>query len=120
MFVLLPMLRLSVTKMREKGLNYLLPLDKHVSFHALTGKLIAAYSLVHTVCHLVNLGEEVNFRIVLHPKGKYFHNLFRGGGRGGIILFLGVSFGILWDRIFLHGPNISAKTGSLVSSRVKN
>ena len=51
------MLRLSVTKLREKGLNYLLPLDKHVSFHALTGKLIGVYSLIHTVAHLVNLGK---------------------------------------------------------------
>ncbi len=56
MFILLPMLRLSVTKLRQKGFNFLLPLDKHVSFHALTGKLIGVYSIIHTVAHLVNLG----------------------------------------------------------------
>ena len=55
MFVLLPMLRLSVTKLRQKGLNYLLPLDKHVSFHRLTGQLITVYSVVHTAAHLSNL-----------------------------------------------------------------
>ncbi|XP_023338172.1 NADPH oxidase 5 [Eurytemora carolleeae] len=64
-FVLVPMLRLSVTKLREKGLNYLLPLDKHVSFHALTGKLIGVYSLIHTVAHLVNLG----MNILVDPVG---------------------------------------------------
>ena len=57
MFVLLPMLRLSVTKLRQKGFNYLLPLDKHVSFHRITGHLIAVYSLIHTAAHLTNLGE---------------------------------------------------------------
>ena len=56
-FVLLPMLRLSVTKLREKGFNYLLPLDKHVSFHAMTGKLIGLYSLIHAIAHFVNIGK---------------------------------------------------------------
>ena len=50
------MLRLSVTKLRQKGFNYLLPLDKHVSFHRLTGHLIAIYSIVHTLAHVMNLG----------------------------------------------------------------
>ena len=57
MFVLLPMLRLSVTKLRQKGFNYLLPLDKHTSFHRMTGQLIVVYSLVHALAHIVNLGE---------------------------------------------------------------
>ena len=57
MFILLPMLRLSVTKLRQKGFNYLLPLDKHVSVHRLTGHLIAIYSIIHTLAHLINLGE---------------------------------------------------------------
>ena len=57
MFVLLPMLRLSVTKLRQKGFNYLLPLDKHTSFHRMTGHLIVVYSLIHTLAHIVNLGE---------------------------------------------------------------
>jgi Ferric reductase like transmembrane component len=61
MFILLPMLRLSVTKLRQKGLNFLLPLDKHVSFHALTGKLIGLYSLIHTIAHIVNLGKNIHF-----------------------------------------------------------
>jgi hypothetical protein len=64
MFILLPMLRLSVTKLRQKGFNFLLPLDKHVSFHALTGKLIGVYSIIHTVAHLVNLGRPVTLEPV--------------------------------------------------------
>ena len=65
MFVLLPMLRLSVTKMRQKGFNYLLPLDKHTSFHRMTGHLIVVYSLIHTLAHIVNLGELPQLRIYL-------------------------------------------------------
>ena len=56
MFVLLPMLRLSMTKLRQKGFNYLLPLDKHTSFHRMTGRLIVVYSLLHTFAHVSNLG----------------------------------------------------------------
>ena len=56
MFVLLPMLRLSMTKLRQKGFNYLLPLDKHTSFHRMTGQLIVVYSLLHTFAHVSNLG----------------------------------------------------------------
>ena len=56
MFVLLPMLRLSMTKLRQKGFNYLLPLDKHTSFHRMTGHLIVVYSIVHTLAHIINLG----------------------------------------------------------------
>ena len=56
MFVLLPMLRLSMTKLRQKGFNYLLPLDKHTSFHRMTGQLIVIYSLLHTLAHVSNLG----------------------------------------------------------------
>ena len=57
MFVLLPMCRLSMTKLRQKGFNYLLPLDKHTSFHRMTGHLIVIYSFIHTLAHLVNLGK---------------------------------------------------------------
>ena len=62
MFVLLPMLRLSVTKLRQKGFNYLLPLDKHTSFHRMTGHLIVVYSLLHALAHIVNLGQLTDTR----------------------------------------------------------
>ena len=55
MFIILPMLRLSMTKLRQKGFNYLLPLDKHTSFHRMTGHVIVVYSIIHTLSHLVNL-----------------------------------------------------------------
>ena len=57
-FVLLPMLRLSITKLRQRGVNLLLPLDKHTTFHVMTAKFIIFYSLLHTLGHSVNLGTE--------------------------------------------------------------
>jgi hypothetical protein len=55
MFILVVMLRHSITKLREMGLAVLLPLDKHIYFHKITGRLIVIYSLLHTAMHLGNL-----------------------------------------------------------------
>ena len=75
MFVLLPMLRLSVTKLRQKGFNYLLPLVKHTSFHRMTGHLIVVYSLIHTLAHIVNLGELQTLAKYLKVQSKYLFQL---------------------------------------------
>ncbi len=55
MFILVLMLRHCITKLRELGLAVLLPLDRHIYFHKVTGRLIVIYSLVHTGAHLGNL-----------------------------------------------------------------
>ena len=55
MFILVVMLRHSITKLREVGLGVLLPLDRHIYFHKITGRLIVLYSLIHTAMHLGNL-----------------------------------------------------------------
>lgn len=55
MFILVLMLRHGITKLREMGLAVLLPLDRHIYFHKITGRLIVVYSLVHTGAHLGNL-----------------------------------------------------------------
>ena len=55
MFILVLMLRHSITKLREMGLAVILPLDRHIYFHKVTGRLIVVYSLIHTVAHLGNL-----------------------------------------------------------------
>ncbi|TRY74386.1 hypothetical protein TCAL_04607 [Tigriopus californicus] len=55
MFILVLMLRHSITKLREFGLNWLLPLDRHIYFHKVIGRLIFIYSLIHTVAHIGNL-----------------------------------------------------------------
>ena len=60
-FILIVMLRNSITKLREMGLAVILPLDKHIYFHKITGRLIVVYSLIHTVAHLGNLCKYIHF-----------------------------------------------------------
>lgn len=57
MFVLVLMLRQSITFLRTRGFSSYLPLDQHIYFHKLTGTLIAIYSVVHTISHLLNFSK---------------------------------------------------------------
>jgi len=61
MFLLVLMLRHSITKLREFGLNILLPLDRHIYFHKVTGRLVLVYGVLHTLAHLGNIGEQLFF-----------------------------------------------------------
>ena len=61
MFILVLMLRHSITRMREMGLAVILPLDRHIYFHKVTGRLIVLYSLIHTGAHLGNLCKYCSF-----------------------------------------------------------
>ncbi|GAB0100610.1 uncharacterized protein DMENIID0001_166720 [Sergentomyia squamirostris] len=53
-WVLVLMLRHSITYLRTRGFGAFLPLDNHIYLHKLTGVLIAGFSLVHTIMHLFN------------------------------------------------------------------
>ncbi|XP_038218084.1 NADPH oxidase 5 [Zerene cesonia] len=53
-WVLVLMLRRSLTALRSLGLGARLPLDHHVYLHKLTGVLLVAYSALHTLMHLCN------------------------------------------------------------------
>lgn len=53
-FVLVLMLRQCITFLRTRGFSAILPLDNHIYMHKVTGILIAIYSLVHTIMHLIN------------------------------------------------------------------
>jgi hypothetical protein len=55
MFILVLMLRHCITKLRELGLAVILPLDRHIYFHKVTGRLIVLYSLIHAIAHVGNL-----------------------------------------------------------------
>jgi hypothetical protein len=70
MFILVLMLRHSITKLREFGVNVLLPLDKHIFFHKVTGRLMFIYSIVHTIAHLGNIG----LNMVPDPIGTLVEN----------------------------------------------
>lgn len=48
------MLRQCITFLRTRGFTAFLPLDNHIYLHKVTGILIGAYSLVHTIMHLLN------------------------------------------------------------------
>uniref|UniRef100_A0A1Y1K502 NADPH oxidase 5 n=1 Tax=Photinus pyralis TaxID=7054 RepID=A0A1Y1K502_PHOPY len=54
MFVLVLMLRQSITFLRSRGFSAVLPLDQHIYFHKLTGCLIFFFSVLHTIAHLCN------------------------------------------------------------------
>ena len=55
MFILVLMLRHSITKLREFGVNVVLPLDKHIFFHKITGRLLFIHSVIHTIAHIGNI-----------------------------------------------------------------
>uniref|UniRef100_A0A0A9XY48 NADPH oxidase 5 n=2 Tax=Lygus hesperus TaxID=30085 RepID=A0A0A9XY48_LYGHE len=54
MFVLVLMLRHSITFLRTRGFSNFLPLDQHIYFHKLTGVCIFIFSVCHTIMHLLN------------------------------------------------------------------
>ena len=56
--VLLFILRRSISWLRARGLEWLLPLDRHVHFHKIMGWTICAFSVVHTIGHLINFGKK--------------------------------------------------------------
>ncbi|XP_031618648.1 uncharacterized protein LOC116337851 isoform X2 [Contarinia nasturtii] len=62
-FVLVVMLRQCITFLRTRGFGAFLPLDNHIYMHKVTGILIAIYSLVHTIMHLINFSV-----IVVHDR----------------------------------------------------
>ncbi|KAF5271691.1 hypothetical protein FQA39_LY08014 [Lamprigera yunnana] len=63
MFVLVLMLRHSITFLRSRGFSAFLPLDQHIYFHKITGCLIFFYSVLHTLMHVLNF----SFVIVNDP-----------------------------------------------------
>lgn len=54
MFILVLMLRKSLTYLRMTKMGNLLPIDQHILFHKMVGIMIAFYSAVHTIAHLGN------------------------------------------------------------------
>ncbi|BES91416.1 NADHypothetical protein oxidase [Nesidiocoris tenuis] len=59
MFVLVLMLRHSITFLRTRGFSNFLPLDQHIYFHKLTGVCIFIFSVIHTIMHLLNFSIQV-------------------------------------------------------------
>ncbi len=59
MFILVFVLRYTVTFLRKLGLVYVLPLDQHLYFHKVAGALIFAQGWFHGVMHFVNFGVNV-------------------------------------------------------------
>ena len=57
MMILVLVLRYSITKLRELGLAFILPLDNNIYIHKVVGWLIFFQSAFHTIMHLCNFGE---------------------------------------------------------------
>ncbi|KAI9577415.1 hypothetical protein GQX74_013658 [Glossina fuscipes] len=53
-WILVLMLRHSLTYLRSRGLSSYLPLDNHIYLHKMTGIVISVFSVVHTIMHLFN------------------------------------------------------------------
>ena len=58
-WVLVLMLRRSLTRLRATALGAALPLDHHVYLHKLTGVVLLLLGLVHSVMHLCNFSESL-------------------------------------------------------------
>ncbi|KAL4216481.1 NADPH oxidase 5 [Mactra antiquata] len=54
MWVLVLMLRKSLTFVRMTRLCAVLPLDQHILFHKMTAIAVAGFAIVHTIAHIVN------------------------------------------------------------------
>ena len=55
--ILVLVLRYSITKLRELGLAFILPLDNNIYLHKVVGWIIFGQALFHTVMHLCNFGK---------------------------------------------------------------
>ncbi|XP_046423102.1 NADPH oxidase 5 isoform X1 [Neodiprion fabricii] len=53
-FILILMLRHSITFLRTHGFSSVIPLDQHIYLHKTTGVLVGFYSIIHTIMHLFN------------------------------------------------------------------
>ncbi|KAF9257679.1 NADPH oxidase isoform 2 [Marasmius fiardii PR-910] len=54
-FILLPVCRNFISIMRRSPLGTVIPFDKNITFHKVTGWSIVIWSLVHTLAHVVNV-----------------------------------------------------------------
>ena len=57
--LILLMCRPLITLARKIGLHRYLPLDLHVTYHKACGVLVLTFSLIHGICHLINLSKSV-------------------------------------------------------------
>ncbi|XP_067631411.1 uncharacterized protein Nox [Eurosta solidaginis] len=53
-WILVLMLRHSLTYLRCQGLSSYLPLDNHIYLHKFTGIMVSIFSLLHTIAHILN------------------------------------------------------------------
>jgi hypothetical protein len=67
-FILILMLRHTLTFLRNHGFAAFLPLDQHIYLHKMCGWLILFYALAHTVAHLFNICEQ---SAILRNLAKY-------------------------------------------------
>ncbi len=56
MFLLVFVLRYTITFLRKMGLIYVLPLDQHLYFHKFAGILIFVQGWFHGIMHFINFG----------------------------------------------------------------
>ncbi|XP_015781033.1 NADPH oxidase 5 [Tetranychus urticae] len=80
-FIIFLVLRRTLTFLRTLGINDYFPIDQHIYYHKLCGYLIAFFSIIHTIAHLINfihLSDErgislAYFLFNLNPTFKWFY-----------------------------------------------
>lgn len=73
-FILLLMIRKTITFLRSLNLSEYLPLDQHIYYHKLVGWAIMLFSIVHTVAHGVNIFQFIQ----KNPENRTFFQCFFG------------------------------------------
>ena len=59
-FIALSMARRTLTFLRHTRIGPYLPIDDHIEVHKIVGVMIGVYSVIHTVCHLANIGKHLH------------------------------------------------------------
>ncbi|CAG7821382.1 unnamed protein product, partial [Allacma fusca] len=76
-FIVVMMLRQTLTFLRARGAGSYLPIDQHIYFHKMTGWFIFFFSVLHTVMHLVNTTKDEDIlETISSPNVTYLSFLF--------------------------------------------
>ncbi|ELU05066.1 hypothetical protein CAPTEDRAFT_147607, partial [Capitella teleta] len=91
-FVVVLMLRYTLTWLRMTALRFILPFDESVMLHKVVGYVICILTVLHTVAHLINIDTGVPSNSTAAPLPEYWEYLFTFKSKIG---FIGPGFGYL-------------------------
>lgn len=121
MLILVPMLRILLTKLRATILGKVIPFDESIEFHKLIAHVMMVMALVHTTAHLLNYstleGSIISYLlttnaaltgslllIVFSVMWVGAQNFVRQKGHFEVFYFTHLAFVLWFVFILLHGP----------------